>query len=64
MRQQVNAIVELVFDADATLNALDLAEAIAVDVGRLLDADSESPVALVGLQVLSLKEEGEIYGNA
>jgi hypothetical protein len=63
MRQQVNVTVHLIYDADATLSAAKLAEAIAADVGRLTDADSESPVELCQFTLGDLKEEAAIYSR-
>ena len=61
MRQQVNATVHLVYDADATLSAEQLRAAIREDVNRLLDADSESPVELCCATLWPIQEEAAIY---
>lgn len=63
MRQQVEVIVSLTYDADATLSREDLGQEIHDDVVRLLDADSASRVELVSFEIMTLREEAEIYGN-
>lgn len=64
MRQQVNAVVHLTYDASARLSAKKLQSAIMDDVNRLMDADSGSKVELVSGKVVLVKEEAEIFGNA
>lgn len=64
MRQEIEVIVRLTYDADATLDRAALMAAIMADINRLADADSGSPVEMNGGRIESLKEEAELYGNA
>ncbi len=65
MRQEIEVIVRLTYDADASLSRAALIAAIADDINRLADADESFPVALIAdkANIESLKEEAEIYGN-
>lgn len=66
MRQAIEVIVRLTYDADATLDRAALIAAIADDINRLADADESAHVALIAdkANIESLKEEAEIFGNA
>ena len=64
MRQAIEVIVRLTYDADATLNRAALMSAITSDINRLADADSGSGyVEMNGGRIESLREEAEIFGN-
>lgn len=63
MRQEVQVIVRLTFDADASLSRDELMAAIKADIYRLADAPTNAPLILTHRRVESLREEAEIYGN-
>lgn len=63
MRQEIQALVQITFDAPATLSRKALLEAVRDEINRLADADSGSPLAMTGGRIVELREEAEIYGN-
>lgn len=63
MRQQVNALVLLTYDADAQLTVEQLSDQVHADIERLRDADSSSRIELTTFEVKHIAEEAEIYGN-
>lgn len=63
MRQQVNVLVVLTYDASAELSADELHDQAHADIERLRDADSSSRIELQTFEVKHIAEEAEIFGN-
>ena len=62
MRQQVKATVALTFDADASLSADELRDAIAAELRKLVHPfDLGNAVELVGADIITMTEEAAIY---
>lgn len=65
MREHIQATLRIDFDADAALSIEEQTEAIRSElIARLCNRPSVLPVEATQIEILSVKSEAEIYGNA
>lgn len=65
MRQQVEVIVKMTFDVDAGIDQEQAKQEIAYWISETMQTmdDMESKYDFMGSEIVSIKEEAEIYGN-